>query len=75
MARPTIFIGSATNGHGIAEAVSVHLEKFANIQIWDEGVFGLMEGTLEALVARLNDFDFAILVATLEDTLIKDGES
>jgi hypothetical protein len=73
MTRPTIFIGSSTKGLEVAKAVRTYFKNLADVIIWNEGVFGFSEGTLEALVAKLEDFDFAILVATLDDCLIKDG--
>jgi Predicted nucleotide-binding protein containing TIR-like domain len=58
-------------GLPIAKAVSQHLEGIADVSIWNEGVFGLMEGNLENLVSVLDRFDFAVLVITADDTLIK----
>ena len=58
MARPNLFIGSSSKGLPVADAISIHLEKVANIEIWNEGVFGLSHGTLEDLVAALDRFEF-----------------
>ena len=69
MTRPKLFIGSSTEGLPVAEAISLHLEQVADIELWNEGVFGLSHGTLEDLVAALGRFDFAVLVVTPDDTL------
>lgn len=65
--RPTVFIGSSSEGLDIAEAIQVNLDKTCEVTIWSQGVFGLGDGTLEALVNCLEDFDFAILVLTADD--------
>ncbi|MCZ6874440.1 MAG: nucleotide-binding protein [bacterium] len=73
--RPTVFIGSSSEGHKIARAIQVLLDRACEVEIWDQGVFGLSQGTLESLVLALGRFDFAILVLTADDLTIKRGES
>src|SRR5438105_3213910 len=65
--RPRVFIGSSREGLSIAEAIQVNLDHACEVMIWSQGVFGLGEGSLEALVDRLDSFDFAILVLTPDD--------
>jgi hypothetical protein len=65
--RPAVFIGSSKEGLGIAEAIQVNLDHACEVTVWSQGVFGLGEGSLEALVDRLESFDFAILVLTPDD--------
>lgn len=64
--RPTLFVGSSSEGLKIAKAVQVLLDQSCEVMIWSQGVFGLSEGTLESLVGSLDDFDFAALVLTPE---------
>ncbi len=65
--RPRVFIGSSTEGSPIAEAFQVALDEQCEVEVWNQGTFGLSQGTLDALVRALNRFDFAILVATADD--------
>jgi len=65
--RPSIFVGSSTEGLKIAKALHVLLDPACEVTIWSQGVFGLSQGTLESLVLALDQFDFAILVLTPDD--------
>lgn len=65
--RPSVFVGSSSEGLDIAEAIQLNLDRACEVVIWSQGVFGLSEGTLETLVAKAVDFDFAILVVTPND--------
>ncbi len=67
MSRPSVFIGSSSEGLVIAQNIRAQLKHDAEITIWHEGLFGLGEGTLESLVKALDDFDFAILILTPDD--------
>jgi len=73
-ARPSVFVGSSTEGLKIAKALQVLLEHPCEVTIWSQGVFGLSQGTLESLVLALDEYDFAILVLTADD-LITSRES
>ena len=65
--RPTLFIGSSTEGHPVAKALQVLLDQACEVTIWSQGVFGLSQGTLESLVSALEDYDFAVLALTPDD--------
>lgn len=67
--RPSLFIGSSTEGLRIAKALQVLLQHPCEVTIWSQGVFGLSRGTLETLVTALEKFDFAILALTPDDLL------
>jgi hypothetical protein len=72
--RPTMFIGSSSEGLKIAESIQLNLDHVCEAKVWSQGVFGLTQGTLESLVAQLHDFDFATLVLTPDDITISRGE-
>jgi predicted nucleotide-binding protein len=67
MIRPSVFIGSSSEGLEVARSVREQLKPDVEITIWHEGVFGLGQGTLEALVNAITRFDFAVLVLTPDD--------
>ena len=72
-ARPSVFVGSSSEGLRIAQAVQVLLDQACEVEIWSQGVFGLTQGTLESLVLALERFDFAVLVLTADDLTITRG--
>lgn len=65
--RPSVFIGSSTEGLKIAKTLQVLLDSTCEVTIWSQGVFGLSQGTLESLVLVLDQFDFSVLVLTPDD--------
>jgi CAP12/Pycsar effector protein, TIR domain len=67
--RPSLFIGSSTEGLRIAKAIQANLDASCETTLWSQGVFGLGEGTLESLVGAIEVFDFAVLVLTPDDLL------
>ena len=71
--RPSVFIGSSSEGLRIAQAVQVLLDQVCEVEIWSQGVFGLTQGTLESLVLAIEQFDFAVLVLTTDDLTISRG--
>jgi hypothetical protein len=71
--RPAVFVGSSTEGSPIAEALQVLLDRECEVELWSQGVFGLTQGNLESLVLALERFDFAVLVLTPDDLLIRRG--
>jgi Predicted nucleotide-binding protein containing TIR-like domain len=73
--RPLAFIGSSTEGLPVAKAIQAELQYCAECVIWSQGVFGLNEGPLEALVRALDTFDFAIFALTPDDLVASRSES
>jgi len=71
---PQVFVGSSSEGEPLARVVCEHLSHVARVTLWDKGVFGLGEGTLEALVSATQRFDFAVLVLTPDDVISTRGE-
>ncbi|QJW90497.1 hypothetical protein HNV11_14470 [Spirosoma taeanense] len=76
MDKPSVFIGSSTEGLKIAKTIQLLLDRVCEVTIWSQGVFGLSKGYLEELVYSLEKFDFAILVLTPDDmTISREMES
>lgn len=71
--RPAMFIGSSVEGLPMAQAVQVELDRSCEVEIWSQGTFGLMEGSLESLVLALGRFDFAVLLVTQDDLTVSRG--
>ena len=70
-----LFIGSSTEGHRIAQAIQANLDSFCEVEIWSQGAFGLSRGNLDSLVLALDAFDFAVLVLTRDDMIVRQGET
>jgi Predicted nucleotide-binding protein containing TIR-like domain len=60
--RPRIFIGAASESQDIAEALQSRLYREFDVKLWDQNFFDASKYNLEALVSRLENFDFAIFV-------------
>lgn len=73
--RPAMFIGCSTEGLEIAHAIQVNLDRDCESTIWSQGVFGLGDGTLEALVEKMPLFDFGTLVVTPDDLVYSREET
>jgi len=70
MMRPTVFVGSSSEGLEVARTVQDLLDTECEVELWNQGVFGLSQGTLESLVLALPRFDYAILVLTPDDLTV-----
>ncbi|WP_461175242.1 nucleotide-binding protein (plasmid) [Arthrobacter sp. Z1-9] len=70
-----VFIGSSTEGLKIARTLQAELEAATDcvVKRWDTDTFAPGSITLDALIARAKSVDFAILVATGEDTITSRG--
>lgn len=66
-ARPTVFLGSSSEGKKFALAVQASLQSDAEVTTWDQGVFALGSTSIESLMAAVSRFDFAVLVLTPDD--------
>jgi len=70
MNKPTIFIGSSSEGAPIAYAIQENLEDLGDVYVWTQGVFELGNSYLDSLIKELDKVDFAILVLTEDDITI-----
>jgi hypothetical protein len=69
MIKPSIFVGSSSEGLDFARAIRSLLSDDAEITMWNEGFFGLGSTFIESLVNSLLRFDFAVLVLTPDDLI------
>jgi predicted nucleotide-binding protein len=68
--RPNVFVGSSTEGLSIAEAIQVNLDHEYEVTLWSQDDW-LGKSPLEALVRAAATFDFAVLVLTPDDLVMK----
>ena len=73
--RPTIFIGSSSKGLPIASALQEGLFEHYEVEVWNQGVFGLMQVNLDALIEAGKYFDYAVLVLTPDDEISSNNSS
>jgi predicted nucleotide-binding protein len=72
--RPRVFIGSSSEGLAVAETIQLGLDRYAECTIWNQSVFGLSSTTFESIVDAAAEFDFAVLILTPDDMLVKRGQ-
>jgi hypothetical protein len=73
--RPRVFIGSSSAALEYAEALNARLDEKCEPTLWNHGVFQPGVATLEALVRKAHEVDFAALVLTPDDLVVKAGET
>ena len=71
--RPAIFIGSSRESLKASEAIQILLDPHCEVELWNQGVFGLTQGSLESLVGAVGKYDFAILVLGADDMTVSRG--
>ncbi|MFL6210721.1 MAG: TIR domain-containing protein [Pyrinomonadaceae bacterium] len=75
MTKPTVFIGSSTEGLKVARAIRDQLDSDATVVMWNEDEsFRPGQSTLESLMTASERYDFAILVFTADDQVISRGD-
>ena len=65
--RPSVFVGSSSEGLEFARGVRDSQDQDAEVTMWNEGVFALGQTFVEGLTDALPRFDFAVLVLTPDD--------
>lgn len=76
MTKPSIFIGSSSEGLDFTRAIRGRLENDAEITLWEDNFFTLSNTFIETLVNSASRFDFAILVLSGDDLISsRDNES
>jgi predicted nucleotide-binding protein len=63
---PRMFIGCSSESLPIARYLQAELGNDVEADLWDQGVFGLSGGTLEALAHEVRRFQFATLARNVQ---------
>ena len=71
--KPRVFIGSSTEGLEIAELIQLGLERVAECTLWNQSTFAPGQTTIESIVDATVEYDFAVLVLTADDMIVKRG--
>jgi hypothetical protein len=71
--KPMLFIGSSVEGKRIAECIQATLEHEVESTLWTQGIFQPSSTTIESLVDQARLFNYAVIVLTPDDVLIKRG--
>lgn len=67
--KPRLFIGSSVHSLPVANVLQYHLQHDADINVWNQGIFGVADYTLDRLLRATKEFDFAAFVFCADDTL------
>ncbi|MGB3686590.1 MAG: nucleotide-binding protein [Ornithinimicrobium sp.] len=73
--RCQLFIGSSSEGRHVARALQAELLPYGEVVLWDQGVFEPGGYTLDSLISMAHRCDFAVLVATPDDTRESRGQT
>ena len=74
MSKPKLFIGSSSESLPIAEVLQTYLQRDVDVRLWNQGIFGLSDYTLDALLSVVTEFDFAVFVFAADDTVKSRGK-
>lgn len=67
--KPRLFIGSSSESLAVAEVLQDRLKNDADVQLWNQGIFGVSNYTLDDLLAATKEFDFAAFIFGADDTV------
>lgn len=70
-----LFIGSSSEGREVVRNLQAELGDRVDVVRWDHSVFEPGGYTLDSLIATAASVDFAVLVATPDDTTVSRGEA
>ena len=69
MPKPSVFVGSSSEGLEFARAIRSLLTDDAEVTIWKEGVFEIGKTFIDSLLVALPRFDYAILILTPDNVV------
>jgi hypothetical protein len=74
--KPTVFIGSSTEGLPIANAIKSIFGQQADVEVWNSGgIFTKNQSFLRSLLDMASLFEFAVLVFSKDDVSLIRGET
>jgi hypothetical protein len=73
--KPQVFIGSSSEGKLVARYLQVELGTSCDVSRWDQNVFEAGGYTLDSLINKANQVDFAVLVASPDDKTVSRGDT
>lgn len=71
---PALFIGSSIEQVEVANTMQELLDDNFDVTVWTQGVFGLSQSNLDALIATAKATDFGVLICEADDVVVKRGE-
>ncbi len=71
--KPRIFIGSSTEGLGIAQQIKDYFSKEFECYLWSDDIFKYNDNYLETLMKEASLFDFGFMVCTCDDWMRSRG--
>jgi hypothetical protein len=72
--RPTLFVGSSSEGLSVAYAAQLNLEDIAEVIVWKQGIFDLTKFYLESLIDALKESEFGLFIFHPDDVAVIRGE-
>lgn len=71
--KPRIFIGSSTEGLGIAQQIKDYFSQEFECYLWSDDIFKYNDNYLETLMKEASLFDFGFMVCTCDDWMRSRG--
>jgi hypothetical protein len=74
--KPTVFIGSSTEGLPVAKAIKSIFGQQADVEVWNSGgIFTKNQSFLRSLLEMASLFEFAVLIFSKDDVSLIRGET
>lgn len=71
--KPKVFIGSSSEGLGVARSLERSLERDARVSVWDCGTFEPSATGIESLLRHVDECEFGVFVLSSDDRVLSRG--